>query len=197
MVCKPRHALCRNRGRSPNKTTTLEVERFDTIDNVKTKIQGRLRGGMQIFVKTRRQSSQQDSCGERLRGPDKNLAGDVCEATTRLAHGKVPPPCHRSNTMTSLPAWQAPAWWHVDLREDPATAPAERPASQLGIACLVISGACRDGVTRRQTGQAVFPSPIKLGARKQRIQCVCPKTSLISMYTAATLHLLYACTPMW
>ena len=36
-----------------SKAATLEPESSDTIDNVKTKTQGRLRGGMQIFVKTK------------------------------------------------------------------------------------------------------------------------------------------------
>src|SRR3989337_138827 len=94
-------------------------------------------------------SSQQGSCRGRLQGPGKILAGDVCEAVVRLAHSKFPPPCHRSSTSTSLPAWQAPAWWHADLREDPATALAQRLGSQLGIACLVIQDACQDGVRQR------------------------------------------------
>ena len=36
-----------------SKAATLEPESFDTIDNVETKTQGRLCGGMQIFVRNK------------------------------------------------------------------------------------------------------------------------------------------------
>ena len=36
-----------------SKTTTLEPESYDAIDNVKTKARERLLGGMQLLVKTK------------------------------------------------------------------------------------------------------------------------------------------------
>ena len=49
----PRQHPCRGNLRSTNKPITLEVESSDTIDNLRTKAQGRLRDGMQIFVRTK------------------------------------------------------------------------------------------------------------------------------------------------
>ena len=50
-LARPRQDPCRDDLRGTDKNTTLEVESSDTIDNVKTKAQGRMRSGMQIFVK--------------------------------------------------------------------------------------------------------------------------------------------------
>ena len=49
----PRQGPCRGDSPNTSKATTLEPESSDTIDSVETKTQGCLRGGMQIFVKTK------------------------------------------------------------------------------------------------------------------------------------------------
>ena len=59
------------------------------------------------------------------------------------------------------PTSQAPMWWHADLREDPATTPAQQPASLHGAARLVGLDAWRSKAKRPRTGWASLPSPIK------------------------------------
>ena len=89
--------------------------------------------------------------------------------------GKALPPRHRPSSaadpplkqvtmwqyVAPKPASQAPAWWHADLREDPATAPAQQAASLHGATCLVGLGTCRSETERRGTGRASLSSPIK------------------------------------
>jgi hypothetical protein len=78
---------------APARTPPLRLKSSDTIDSVKTKTQGHMRGGMQIFVKTREWIPQQGSCWGRPRGPGK--------AHTRQGSTALPPSRH-SNKPANL-----------------------------------------------------------------------------------------------
>ena len=61
----------------------------------------------------------------------------------------------------SMPTRQAPVWWHADLHEDPATAPAQQPASLRGIARLVVLDMCRSKARQRRMERALLSYLIK------------------------------------
>ena len=100
------------------------------------------------------------------------------------------------------PAWrrvastqtqQAPAWCHADLCEDPATARAQKPASQRGTTCLISLDARRSEARRRQLGRASLPSPTKQGGRiGNALNAFYAMMSGIDLYTVDTFHLMCA-----
>ena len=151
----------------------------------------RLRGGMQIFVKTkglrgldRNQKTKQQrgslprmptgprqgSCRRYPRGPGKTLARNISKTVAMLCRPVADPAQRPTHQLKHVPTWQyvapkptsqAPTWWHANLREDPATTPAQQPASLHGAACFVGLDGCRSRAERRQMGRALLPSPIK------------------------------------
>jgi hypothetical protein len=72
------------------RTPPLRLRASDTINNIKTKTQGHMRGGMQIFVKTRERISQQGSYWGRPRDPGKAHTRQGSTALPSSRHSNKP-----------------------------------------------------------------------------------------------------------
>ena len=132
---------------------------------------------------------RQDPCRGHPRG---HCQAHVCQDSTAVSI-QLP-----SKSAGQAPAWrravsrptqQAPAWWHADLREDSATAPAGQPAN-MALQRLISSDARRSQARRRQLGRASPPSPIKqeghVGSTLNAFVRWCQRIDLTTVYLSTS-----------